>query len=145
MAASIMCWAVPKLAADFLRHWADFRNVWTRLREETLIVQENTIAFKAIMRLMEEIEVGKTINPAWVTRVWHFATYDLTAGSWTVFFELPAKQSPYVPADFKRAPVIPTSSPSFFSRSTYICIVFCSGDAWKKTVSHSPSRVAVGP
>ena len=99
MAASIICWTVPKLAADFWRHCADFRKVWTSLREETLMVQSYTTAFEAIMNLMKEIEVGKTINPAWVTRVWQFATYDLTAGSWTVFFELPAKQGPYAPAD----------------------------------------------
>ena len=92
MAASIICWTVPKLAADFWRHITDFRNVWTNLKEETLIVQDNIVAFNAIMKLMEEIEVGKTINLATVTRVWNHATYDLAATSWTVFVELPAKK-----------------------------------------------------
>ena len=145
MAASIICWTVPKLAADFWRHITDFRNVWTRLKEETLIVQDNTLAFTAIMKLMEEIDVGQSINLATVTRVWNHATYDLAASSWTVFVELPAKKGPYAPADFKRAPAIPTSSPAFFSRSAFICIAVCSGDAWKKTVSHFPSRLPIGP
>ena len=44
MAASIICWTAPKLATDLWRHITDFRNVWTNLKEETLIVQDNTFA-----------------------------------------------------------------------------------------------------
>ena len=66
MAACIVCWTVPKLVADLWEHCTDFIKVWTSLSEETLLVKAGTIAFDAIMKLMETFEVVKTIDPVHV-------------------------------------------------------------------------------
>ena len=36
-------------------------------------------------------EVGKAINPVYVSRVSRYINYDLTVGCWAVYFVLPAK------------------------------------------------------
>ena len=137
MAASIVCWPVPKLIADVWRHCTDFIQVWRKLDEETCIVREGSHAFDAVMELMNACEVGKTIHPVCVAQVSKYVTYDLTAGCWTVFFELPTKPGqPYLATDFARVDIVPTRYPPLCNTRTYVCVQVNGPDAeWKENPS----------
>ena len=134
MAASIVCWTVPKLTTDFWRHCIDFIQDWKTLVDETCIVRAGSHAFGAIMALMHECDVGKTINPVCVTRVSRYVTYDLLAGPWQVFLELKTKRGqPYQPADFACVDIVPTRYPPLCNTLAYVCVQFNGPDAeWKK-------------
>ena len=134
MAASIVWWTAPKLTTDLWRHLTDLMQVWRTIVDETVIVKEGSNAFGCIMMVMNECDVGQTINPVCMTRVGRYTSYDLTVGSWKVFLELKNKRGQaYCTADFVRVNVTPPRHPPLCTTRTYVCVQFTGPDAeWEK-------------